>query len=333
MKRIPLQTRPMLHVLEIVLFAGLLFMVIYHFFYGSNGPREKQRAATLVWIAPDTATIPPTADGDLIRYGRELIVHTAVYLGPHGSVASISNGMNCQNCHLRAGTQPFGNNYGSTASTYPKYRARSGGMESVEKRVNDCFIRSLNGQALDPDSRELKAIVAYIHWLGKDIPKGHRPPGSGIRDLPYLARGADTAAGRKVFQQKCQRCHGTNGGGMMRPDDAEFLYPPLWGAKSYNTGAGIYRLSRFAGYVKYNMPFGTNYSNIQLSDEEAWDVAAFVNSQPRPVKAFPADWPDIGSKPPDHPFGPFTDTFPVSQHKYGPFNPIVLAHQGRSRFK
>jgi len=91
-------------------------------------------------------------------------------------------------------------------------------------------------------------------------------------------------------------------------------------------GAGLYRLTRFAGYVKYNMPFGTaTHDNPQLTDEETWDVAAFVNSQPRPKKPFPKDWPDITKKAVDYPFGPYTDTFSEQQHKYGPFCPIKKA--------
>ena len=67
--------------------------------------------------APDTAAIPRTAAGRQIRYGRELIAHTAHYLGPNGSVAQLTNGMNCQNCHLQAGTQGFANNYLAVAAT------------------------------------------------------------------------------------------------------------------------------------------------------------------------------------------------------------------------
>lgn len=280
-----------------------------------------------LWMAPDTASIPHTTEGEQIRYGRELIAHTAQYLGPHGRVAAISNGMNCQNCHLDAGTRPWGNNYGSTATLYPKFRARSGTVESIEKKVNDCFVRSLNGQALDSNSHELQAIIAYIHWLGKDLPKGYKTPGSGIKDLEYLPIPADTSKGKIVFLQKCQRCHGPDGAGERKPGSREYLYPPLWGQNSYNTGAGLYRISRFAGYVKYNMPQGIDYQHPQLSDEEAWNVAAFVNSQPRPEKAFPADWPDIRTKPPDHPFGPFSDTYSAIQHKYGPFGPIARQHK------
>lgn len=275
------------------------------------------------WEAPDTASIPLTAEGKLIRYGRSLIANTAHYLGPKGIVQPVSNGMNCQNCHLDAGTRPWGNNYSAVATTYPRYRDRSGTIESVEKRINDCLQRSLNGQPLDSNSHELKAMSAYIKWVGSKVPANKKPLGVGISSLPFLDRPADSARGRLVYVQYCQRCHGGDGQGVPDTNRAGYLYPPLWGAHSYNNGAGIYRLSRLAGYVKDNMPYDSafHYKPV-LSDEEAWDVAAFINTQVRPFKAFPKDWPDISTKPVDHPFGPFNDTFPEQQHKYGPFKPI-----------
>ncbi len=252
-------------------------------------------------------------------YGHELIANTSYYFGPKGSVAPITNGMNCQNCHLEAGTLPWANNYSAVISTYPKFRARSGAVETVPKRVNDCFERSLNGKAIDSNSREMKAIVAYLHWIGDEIPKGAKPKGSGIMDLPFMDRAADPAKGKIVYQQKCVSCHGPNGEGQPNIEGYGYAYPPLWGEHSYNDGAGLFRLSRFAGYVKANMPFGANYKSTQLSDEEAWDVAAFVNSQPRPKKDISKDWPDISKKPFDHPFGPFSDGKTEQQHKYGPW--------------
>ena len=218
----------------------------------------------------------------LATYGYELISNTAYYLGPKGKVAAITNGMNCQNCHLAAGTQPWGNNYGAVVSTYPKFRARSGSIETIQKRVNDCMERSLNGKPLDTGSREMRAILAYMHWLGDDVPKGVKPRGSGILDLPYMKRPADPEKGAVVYRQKCVSCHGADGKGQPNVEGYGYAYPPLWGEHSYNVGAGLYRLSRFAGYVKANMPQGASYKKPQLSDEEAWDVAAFVNSQPRP---------------------------------------------------
>lgn len=278
------------------------------------------------WLAPDTATIPATHRGRLIRYGRDLIVHTARYLGPKGSAARISNGMNCQNCHLDAGTRPWGNNYSAVFSTYPKFRDRSGSVENIFRRVNDCIERSLNGRPLDTSSLEMKAIAAYMIWLGQKVPKGVRPAGAGIREIPYLPAPADPTHGRTVFLLICQRCHGPQGDGMIDADSSGYLYPPLWGEHSYNTGAGLYRISRLAGYVKDNMPLGCSHDATFLTDQEAWDVAAFINSQPRPEKTFSKDWPDISRKPVDHPFGPYADSFSSRQHKYGPFGPMIHHH-------
>ena len=262
-------------------------------------------------------------EDSLAQYGRELIENTSYYLGPKGTVAAITNGMNCQNCHLDGGTIPWGNNYSAVVPTYPKFRDRSGAIESIEKRVNDCLQRSLNGQAVDSLSREMRAIVAYMHWIGDDLEKGQKPKGSGIVELKYLDRAADPEKGNVVYQNKCASCHGQDGLG--KPNETGgYVYPPLWGPSSYNIGAGLFRLSRFAGYVKMNMPFlQATYKTPVLSDEESWDVAAFVNSRPRPGKDLSGDWPNISKKPVDHPFGPYKDGFAEEQHKFGPFNPIV----------
>ena len=260
----------------------------------------------------------------LTRYGRELIENTSYYLGPKGIVAHITNGMNCQNCHLDGGTVPWGNNYSAVASTYPRFRERSGTDETIPKRVNDCLQRSLNGEAIDSNSKEMKAIIAYMNWLGDGIPKNYKPKGSGIMEIPFLDRAADPVKGKIVFMNNCQRCHATDGQGQKIESAFNYVYPPLWGENSYTTAAGLYRISRFAGYVKTNMPNDVvEYHKPQLTDEEAWDVAAFVNSQPRPVKIFKEDWPDISKKPIDHPFGPFADGFGEEQHKFGPFKPII----------
>lgn len=290
-----------------------------------------ETAESIYWIAPNVDEVNDEKNREQILYGKELVAHTAKYLGPKGSVQNISNGLNCQNCHLDAGTKIFGNNYGSVASTYPKFRARSGMEEDIYKRVNDCFERSLNGRSLDTLSKEMQAIKAYITFLGNNVKKGKKAEGSGLKELAYLDRAADPAKGKLVYESKCQSCHQANGQGQFTQTGDEYLYPPLWGNHSYNDGAGLYRVSNFAKYVKYNMPLGVNYTAPQLSDEEAWDVAAFVNTQSRPHKAVPKDWPDISKKPIDHPFGPYADNFSEKQHKYGPFPPIVAAKKEKEK--
>jgi thiosulfate dehydrogenase len=195
-------------------------------------------------------------------------------------------------------------------------------VEDVYKRVNDCMERSLNGTSLDTGSREMKALSVYINWLGQKVPRASKPAGAGITDLAFLGRAADPGKGSLLYIQKCQRCHGGQGEGLPAADSGCYTYPPLWGDHSYTTAAGLYRVSRFAGYVKDNMPFGASHDIPQLTDEEAWDLAAFVNSQPRPDKRFKGDWPDVTNKPVDHPFGPYADSFSEKQHKLGPFGPI-----------
>ncbi len=278
-----------------------------------------------VWKAADWSVMDQDPNAEELNYGKELVANTAEYLGPKGKVKAISNGMNCQNCHLQAGTAPFGNNYGAVAATYPKFRARSGTEEDIQKRINDCFERSLNGKPLARDSKEMKAMVAYINWVGKEVPKGEIPIGSGLYEVPLLDRAADPIKGKLVYEKQCASCHQTDGKGMAKPDGSGYLYPPLWGENSYNHGAGLYRITRFAGYIKANMPLGATFEQPILSDEESWDLAAYVNSMERPTKDLSQDWPDISKKPMDHPFGPFTDGFSEEQHKFGPFKPIKAA--------
>lgn len=283
---------------------------------------SKLKESVTYWTPKNIDDISDADHKALVNYGKELIVHTAKYIGPKGSIAQITNGMNCQNCHQEAGTKAWGNNYGSVFSTYPKYRARSGKEEDIYKRINDCVERSLNGQALKLDSKEMLAIKAYIEYIGSNVNKGKEGAASGIYKLEFLNRPTNPDNGKSLYISKCASCHQANGEGVLAVDKIEYTYPPLWGKNSYNNGAGLYRISRFAGYIKCNMPQGASFQNPQLSDEEAWDIAAYVNSQDRPKKDLSKDWPNISEKPADHPFGPFADSFSTAQHKYGPYQPI-----------
>ena len=324
----------------IVLLIGIVSVPIVIYF--SNQPDEVSKNTTsttvlslssekLYWEAPDVESVTDKKLKESISYGKELIAHTSKYLGPKGSVLQMSNGLNCQNCHLDAGTRVWGNNYGSVASLYPKFRARSGAIENLYKRVNDCFQRSLNGIALDTNGKEMQAIEAYINFLGSNVEKGKKAEGSGFKDLAFLDRAANPEIGKSVYISKCQSCHQENGQGVFNADQSEYTYPALWGEHSFNDGAGLYRISNFAKYVKYNMPQGVNYQNPMLSDEEAWDVAAYVISRNRPHINVPKDWPDISKKPIDHPFGPYADSFSAVQHKFGPFKPIAYAQKKKEQ--
>ena len=326
--------------LSILALVVVLLSILFALRYNRNPPISDARSgidqssskdSISYWVASDINTITDSTQKKQVLYGRELIAHTAKYLGPNGTVSPISNGMNCQNCHLQAGTAVFGNNYGSVASLYPKFRARSGTIENIYKRVNDCIERSLNGKPVDTTGREMQAIVAYINLIGSNVNKGEKAPGSGLKELAFINRAAEPAKGQIVYTAKCQSCHQANGEGVYNADKTEFTFPPLWGNNSFNDGAGLYRISNLAKYVKYNMPQGTTYKNPQLTDEEAWDVAAFVESQTRPHINVPKDWPDKSTKPVDHPFGPYADIFSEKQHKYGPFEPIKSLQKQKNK--
>ncbi len=282
------------------------------------------------WKAPGEASIPAGKQGEMIRYGKDLLAHTANYFGPKGSIAQITNGMNCQNCHLDAGTRLFGNNYASFISSYPKISFRSGKMSPASSRIAECFERSLAGNVPDTSSKEIQSILAYMKWIGKDVPKKAKLFGAASEKLAFMDVAADPAKGKAVFIQKCRSCHGNNGEGLLAADQKSYQYPPLWGKHSYNDGAGMYRLGNFAGFVKNNMPYGATYQNPQLTNEEAWNVAAFVNSQPRPHRDQHKDWTNLDKKPIDFAFGPYADHFSEKQHKFGPFKPIKEAQKNQS---
>lgn len=311
-------------------FLLLLFFPVIYFIYNSQA---NDKALSLISESKDSITYwQPTIlytkndlkKNYLIEYGKELIVHTSKYIGPNGIIAQKTNGMNCQNCHLEAGTKVFGNNYGSVKSMYPKFRARSGSVEDIYKRINDCIERSLNGKALDTTSKEMQALKSYIEALGANVPKDEKAIGSGLKDLKFLDRACDLSLGKMGYEKHCVSCHNADGQGKINESGNEYVYPPLWGRNSYNDGAGLYRVSNFAKYIKYNMPFGIDHKHPTLTDEEAWDIAAYVNSQPRPHIDVPNDWPDLAKKPIDHAFGPYADAFDEKQHKYGPFKPIKM---------
>lgn len=282
------------------------------------------------WLAPSLYSDNETSGKAraMVIYGQDLIAHTAKYFGPNGTIAHTANGMNCQNCHLDAGTRQWGNNYGAVYSSYPQYRGRSNSVQDIYRRVNDCFERSLNGRALSTNSYEMQSIYAYMKWLGREVPKGKKPYSSGLPKLVFLDRAANPEKGKMIYGNVCQTCHGDHGQGMITLNDKEYSYPPLWGGHSYNDGAGLYRLSSFASFVSNNMPYNqATHEHPKLKNEEAWDVAAFVNSQPRPHLDQSKDWPDLSKKSYDSPFGPYVDSFTERQHKYGPYQPIVTAQK------
>lgn len=175
-------------------------------------------------------------------------------------------------------------------------------MTSLVDRINGCFLRSMNGKALDPESREMKAMIAYMKWLGQGVPKGHKVKilNAGKIDTNLIP---DPVRGEKLYVQHCASCHGLNGEGKL-DNEGTIVFPPLWGDNSFNIGAGMARTFKAAPFTRDAMPMSVQRDGIwgqgrALTDQEAVDIAEYFTHKPRPD--FPPkihDWPN-GKKPKD----------------------------------
>ncbi|MEH0155248.1 c-type cytochrome [Limibacter armeniacum] len=265
-------------------------------------------------------------ENEYIKYGFDLISNTSHYIGPqveNPTMRFAGNNLACKNCHLGAGQKMYAAPYVGITGRFPQYRGRENTIGTLEERINGCMERSMNGKKLPLDGKEMKAMIAYMTWLSKEVPVGEVLKGKGFVNIEIPDRKVDLENGKMLYAQKCAVCHGKNGQGQAL-EGGGYTYPPLWGKDSYNHGAGMHRVLTAARFIKGNMPLGATYENPILTDEEAYDVAAFINSHSRPLKeGTEKDFPDISRKPVDSPYPPFADSFPAEQHKYGPFKPLI----------
>jgi len=232
-------------------------------------------------VVVDSA-LPAGPLADAVSRGRAIVLATRDSL-PH----NVGNKLRCVSCHLDAGRREVGTWVG-VYGRYPGYRPRSATVETIEYRVNDCMKRSMNGAALAVDGPDMRDIVTYLWYLSRGVPV-HEPAAGTPPQRRFLALTADTAAGGQIFTATCAKCHAPDGQGTA-------VAPPLWGPGSYNVGAGMSRVSSAANFIRANMPFDQPGT---LTDQQALDVAAYVNAHPRPdyaAKQF--DWPH-GDAPPD----------------------------------
>lgn len=291
----------------------------------ATGDKDDNEVDTL-FAGPDTSKIPNDKFGAQVRYGRDLMLNTAYYIGPNGVNGQyLGNKMNCTNCHIDAGTKPFAFNLMLSHIQYPQYRAREGRVLSLAERVNNCVMRPHSGKPLPLDSKEMLAFLSYLKWISSQL-KDPKARGLEMPEFKFPDRAADPEKGAKLFVQHCTRCHGNDGQGQMDSLNITYKYPPLWGQYGYQPGSSMHRVIKQARWLKANMPqdLAKWYKPI-LTDEEAFDLAAFVNddrihTRPNP-KTF--DFPYPAEKTIDYGRGPFADTFPEAQHKFGPYLPIM----------
>ncbi len=281
------------------------------------------------WVIPDADKLPDDPWGRTVRYGRDLVAKTYALIGPEADDTAhrfAGNNLACASCHLEAGTKQYGLPFQGVYADFPNYRARSGAVGTIEDRVQGCMTRSMNGKPLPPAGPEMTALVAYMKFLSGGRAVGAPTPGRGAGRMTELTRAADPTHGKVVYEQNCAACHGANGLGQRvgKLGDAQgYTFPPLWGDDSFNDGAGMDRLIGAANFIHSNMPNGTTWQAPALSEQDAWDVGAYMQSQPRPQRAsLERDYPVALQKPADNGYGPYADGFSQQQHRLGPFAPI-----------
>jgi thiosulfate dehydrogenase len=278
------------------------------------------------WAPPNIGSVGDGPFSKLVKYGYALFTDTPNQIGPAAADPAkrfTRSSLTCQNCHLKAGTQPYAVPLMGVWGQFPQYRGREGEIGTLEERINGCVERSMNGHVMPLDGTEMKAYLAYMKWLSTGIPDGARLVGAGTKSIKEPGRAADLGNGAKVFADTCASCHGKGGLGQRDEKGPGYRFPPLVGPDSYNNGAGMTRVLTAAGFVRHNMPFGITFDTPVLSGADAYDVAAYMNSLERPVRPnLDKDFPNKLQKPVDTPYGPYADDFPPEQHRYGPFDPI-----------
>ncbi|SFH32075.1 c-type cytochrome [Modicisalibacter xianhensis] len=225
-----------------------------------------------VFQPPLESAIPDNQYGDMVRKGRDLFVDTQQLRGTH-----VFNEQNCSNCHLDAGRMANSAPMWAAFGMYPAYRGKNDKVNTLAERIQGCFTYSMNGIPPETGSESLVALETYFHWLATGAPVNQAMPGRGYAKLETPQGGYDPERGAQVYAEQCAVCHGSDGAGQKVGDRQ--VFPPLWGDGAYNWGAGMHRVNTAAAFIKANMPLGKPYS---LSDEDAWDVAAFINSHERP---------------------------------------------------
>jgi thiosulfate dehydrogenase len=219
-------------------------------------------------VVYDPQALPSGPLGVSIALGHDAIADTQRLL-PHNVTAD----MNCSACHLGVGTQPRGGSFVGVYARFPQWNKRSKRVITLQDRIAECFLYSMNGRPPAYTSKVMTGIVAYIAYLSRDVPTGAPQPKSDGFIVPLPTSSPDLAHGQALYMQKCSACHQVNGAGISGK------FPPLWGPRSFNNGAGMAHIDRMTGFVTFNMPQNAPGT---LSLKEAYDIAGWVLSHPRP---------------------------------------------------
>ena len=246
---------------------------------GEQTASETADEESPVFQPPDELTIPDNDFGAAVERGRAIFTNTSTNAGEH-----VGNGLSCANCHLDAGREPNSAPMWAAWVAYPAYRSKNNQINTMQDRLMGCFSYSMNAQdsvsgGPPPFGDDIyRDLESYLYWLATGAPTNTAMEGGGFGPIDAPALPYDPVRGETVYSENCAVCHGADGLGQ-KDLNGRYTFPPLWGADSYNWGAGMHQINNAAAFIKHNMPFSQPGS---LSDQEAWDVAAFVNSHERP---------------------------------------------------
>jgi thiosulfate dehydrogenase len=259
-----------------------------------SGPLISSKTTLVTaWDFPRNPLTDPMLDDSKlskeIKWGFRIFTNTPVE-APRLTSSKVS----CNNCHLNGGQRERSLPLVGVAGMFPEYNKRSGRLYSLGDRIVDCFVRSENGAGMLADkdhaalptttSKEVLAVSAYLTWLAQGFEVGKNPSWRGQNAIPTASlipvEKLDSGKGEAIFMQRCTNCHGEDGQGVAIGDKKA---GPLWGPDSWNDGAGAARVYTLAGIIKYSMPY---MDPGRLTDEEAQQVAAFIDSKPRPAYPF-----------------------------------------------
>src|SRR5699024_5750012 len=206
---------------------------------------------------------------EYIEYGEEVFNETNVVLPDN-----VGNELSCQSCHADGGVSQSSSMVGVTTQ-FPQYRPREGDIFTLEDRINGCMIRSMNGEKIPADGKEMRSMMAYLSYISEGIEEGEDIPWRMLNTMEEIPE-PSVESGEELYEEKnCLSCHATDGSGTGANSG-----PALWGDDSFNDGAGMARMTKMAGYIQNNMPPG---DAEDLTDQEAADLAAFLLMQDRPV--------------------------------------------------
>ncbi|MEO7218384.1 MAG: c-type cytochrome [Gemmatimonadaceae bacterium] len=212
----------------------------------------------------DTTVFPGGPEGTDARRGFAILAATRDSMPGY-----VGNQLSCFSCHINNGHRQNGILLTGVYARYPNYSARDSRMITIQDRINNCFRRSLAGRNVPLESKEMHDIVTYLALVSRGVAVGTHVAGEGLPKLPRMS--GDPSRGETMFVGRCARCHGANGQGIPPAT-------PLWGPGSFSIGASLSRVERAASFIRHNMPLD---SAGVLTDQQAYDVASYIVSQPR----------------------------------------------------